>query len=433
MMAAVRVPPSLARGIVLLRRVLTLLLLGVLLTRSSIQTQDPVENVRRYTRSIEFDFLGWTLDALGVKWAQTSLSLAGYLPEPARRAIVQEYVQLLVDEGELEGRLAEILGSPSPPPDANPDAVRRELEAARQTENQIEPIVESILQEQTSIILDQLGLTTAGAPLPPVAFRFSRLPWALIVSPREVIRQDASIQIVPDSTLDDQIALETNVEEALNVSALVVPIGGIGTYPTMIQQTSSLGFVAEVVAHEWTHNTLTLQPLGLAYESSAELRTMNETTASLMGNEVGGRVIALFYPGLAPPAPAPGLRLGSTSQTREPPPFDFRAEMHTTRVTVDELLAEGRVGEAEEYMEGRRQFLWDHGYHLRRLNQAYFAFYGAYADEPGGAAGEDPIGAAVRALWADSASPAEFLRTMARMDEVADLLAELTRRGLTIP
>ena len=432
-MAAVRVPPRLARVTVLLRRVLTLLLLAILVTRSSIPAQDPVENIRRYTRSIEFDFLGWTLDALGVKWAQTSLNQTGYLPEPARGAVVLEYVQLLVNEGELEGRLAEILGSPSPPANANPDGVRRELQAARQTENRIEPIVESILQEQTSIILDQLGLTTAGAPLPPVAFRFSRLPWALIVSPRDVIQQDASIQISPETTLDDQMALESDVETRLNVSALVVRIGGIGTYPTMVQQTPSLDFVAEVVAHEWTHNTLTLQPLGLAYESSAELRTMNETTASLMGKEVGARTIALFYPGLAPPVPSPGLRSGPTSKMPEPPPFDFRAEMHTTRVTVDEWLAEGKVNEAEEYMEERRQFMWDHGYHLRRLNQAYFAFYGAYADEPGGPAGEDPIGAAVRALWADSASPAEFLRTMARMDEVADLQAELKRRGLTIP
>jgi hypothetical protein len=62
-------------------------------------------------------------------------------------------------------------------------------------------------------------------------------------------------------------------------------------------------------------------------------------------------------------------------------------------------------------MEMRRQVFWQHGYRwLRKLNQAYFAFYGAYADEPGGAAGtEDPIGAAVRQLRAQSASLAEFL------------------------
>ena len=81
-----------------------------------------------------------------------------------------------------------------------------------------------------------------------------------------------------------------------------------------------------------------------------------------------------------------------------PPVFDFRAEMHQTRVTADRLLAEGKIDQAETYMELRRRFLWDNGYHIRKLNQAYFAFYGAYADQPGGAAGEDPVGAAVRLL-----------------------------------
>jgi hypothetical protein len=96
--------------------------------------------------------------------------------------------------------------------------------------------------------------------------------------------------------------------------------------------------------------------------------------------------------------------------------------MHATRVKVDALLADGRVEEAEAYMEARRQVFYDQGYRfLRRLNQAYFAFYGAYADEPGGAAGEDPVGEAVRALRASSGSPLEFLRRMAWMDSYADL------------
>ena len=99
--------------------------------------------------------------------------------------------------------------------------------------------------------------------------------------------------------------------------------------------------------------------------------------------------------------------------------------MHQTRVTVDGLLAEGRTAEAEAYMESRRRIFWEHGYLIRRLNQAYFAFYGAYADEPGGAAGEDPVGAAVRELWAQSPSPAAFLRRIAWMNDYADLLDAL--------
>jgi hypothetical protein len=76
-------------------------------------------------------------------------------------------------------------------------------------------------------------------------------------------------------------------------------------------------------------------------------------------------------------------------------------------------------------MEARRQIFWEQGYRIRRLNQAYFAFYGAYADVPGGAAGEDPVGAAVRELWARIGSPVQFLRTMAWMNEFQDLLDAL--------
>ena len=83
--------------------------------------------------------------------------------------------------------------------------------------------------------------------------------------------------------------------------------------------------------------------------------------------------------------------------------------MHETRLRVDDLLAAGRIGEAEVYMEIRRQYMWQNGYAIRKLNQAYFAFYGAYADHPGGAAGKDPVGPAVRALREQSDSLADFL------------------------
>jgi len=135
---------------------------------------------------------------------------------------------------------------------------------------------------------------------------------------------------------------------------------------------------------------------------------MNETTASIAGKEIGRKVLEMFYPELVP-QPEPGTE---PLEPTEPPAFDFRAEMHETRVTVDELLADGEIDEAESYMERRRSFFWEHGYQIRKLNQAYFAFYGAYADEPGGAAGaaEDPVGEAVRALRAQSPSLAAFLK-----------------------
>lgn len=95
--------------------------------------------------------------------------------------------------------------------------------------------------------------------------------------------------------------------------------------------------------------------------------------------------------------------------------------MHTTRVTVDALLSEGKIDEAEAYMIQRQQFFLWNGYLLRKLNQAYFAFYGAYADTPGGAAGEDPAGPAVRALRAQSDSLADFVNRISWMTSFEEL------------
>ncbi|MCK7530788.1 MAG: hypothetical protein MZV63_06940 [Marinilabiliales bacterium] len=152
---------------------------------------------------------------------------------------------------------------------------------------------------------------------------------------------------------------------------------------------------------------------------------MNETTASIVGDEVGYLVLQTYYPEFL--ASQPDLNLLSLNlhfpleRTRRPAPFDFRAEMRETRVTADELLAQGEIEEAETYMEQRRQVFWQNGYLLRKLNQAYFAFHGAYADQPGGAAGEDLAGPAVRALREQSDSLEDFLNTIAWMTSFEQL------------
>jgi hypothetical protein len=163
----------------------------------------------------------------------------------------------------------------------------------------------------------------------------------------------------------------------------------------------------------------------LNYFSSPELRTMNETAAALAGKEVGHAVVERFYPELLPPPPPPEV----PTEPGEPPPppaFDFRDEMRQTRVTVDDLLTRGKIEDAEDYMEVRRQVFWEHGYRIRKLNQAYFAFHGAYADAPGGAAGEDPVGEAVRDLYANSTSLEAFLKRIAWMTSFEELLESLS-------
>ena len=223
--------------------------------------------------------------------------------------------------------------------------------------------------------------------------------------------------------MDQQISLEFKVDSGLNVSSLVVPVGGIGSYPTMVMRNTALDWLSDTIAHEWTHNWLTLRPLGLNYDTSPELRTMNETTASISGHEISVLVLKRYYPELA-------AEYGVQTVSLPPSPavtgFNFNAEMHVTRVRVDELLAQGKITDAEAYMEQRRLFFWQNGYAIRKLNQAYFAFYGAYAETPGGAAGEDPVGPAVRALRAQSGTLAAFLKTISQMDSFQQLQAAVS-------
>jgi hypothetical protein len=399
------------------------LLAIILLGGSTLPPGDEIERIRAFTRAIEFDYVGWTIDAMGIKLGQAALGTEQYLEGNEQRELITEYLDLIRRIQEVEGQLNDIYADPnvSDADEASQD-LRQELDDLINRRRLIEPLAESVVQKQISSVIIDLNLDYGGQPVPPLEYHTTPPPAALIVSPRDEIRQTANISIEPGLSVDEQEALEENVVNSLDVSALVVGIGGVGVYPTMVMQTTDLNWLSEVVAHEWVHNFLTLRPLGINFMTSPELRTMNETTAAIAGKEIGRAVIERYYPELIPPPPAPEPETVSPQpQPESPPQFDFRAEMRETREVTDQLLAEGQIERAETYMELRRRFLWDHGYHIRKLNQAYFAFHGAYADEPGGAAGEDPVGAAVRSLREQNASLADFLNQISWMWSVEQL------------
>jgi hypothetical protein len=396
-----------------LRLALVVFLAMLLLQRSVLEPGNRSERVRAFTRSIEFDYLRWTIDAVGVKLGQAGLGAPAYLSPEEQRQVVLDYLALVEQIFEQESYLNDYYADPTiDDPEAASRLVREELDRLYARRQNLAPLAESILQDQLSATVADLGLSLGGQPVPPLLYHVTPLPKALVVSPRDTIRQVASISIQPDLTIDEIVELEEDVAESLDVSSLVVNIGGIGLYPTMVMQTTSLNWMGEVIAHEWVHNFLTLRPLGANYNTTPELRIINETTASIADQEIRDAFIERYYPELIPPPPPPPSE--DEEAEPEPPAFDFRAEMHETRLTVDEMLADGEIEAAEAYMESRRQLFWEQGYRIRKLNQAYFAFYGAYAAQPGGARGasggeEDNIGEAVRQLRAQSPSLAAFL------------------------
>jgi hypothetical protein len=235
-------------------KIVLLFFLMVAVAGSSLQVRDSLGQIRHFTWSEEFDFLGWTLRAIGEKAGQWGLGSARYLSNEARADSLREYLSVVSSLQSAEGRLADVVGDPAiEDPASVTQEIELELASLRETEAEAQPIAESILQEQISVVISDMGIN--GVPFPPVAFQFTPLPYALIVSPREIIRQDANISLDPEMVFEDRVDLERRVEESLDVSALVVPIGGMGTYPTMVEESTSLAWLSEVVAHEWIHTS----------------------------------------------------------------------------------------------------------------------------------------------------------------------------------
>jgi hypothetical protein len=380
------------------------------------------------TSAWQFDYIGWELGALSAKTQQTLYGTHALMTETARTDLVRAYFADLAQVQQLEAQISDQYGDPAiDDPAAATVELRAERDARRADLKTRQLTIEAILEGQVAAVLVEQGFGTGGQLFPPMAMHFTEVPNLLVISPRDRIALDLSINLYA-MPIDDIVALEDRLRTKYDVSALVVPLGGIALYPAMITETSSIPRAAEVFAHEWLHHALFFYPLGLSYfiggdGLASEARIINETTADLFGKEVGRLVLQRYYPDLVPPLPTTDAPPATTPP--QPPAFDFGAAMNTTRVTVDTLLAAGSIAEAEAYMEDRRQFFWEQGYRYRKLNQAFFAFYGGYqGGAVPGVGGEDPIGPNVQQIRAASATLADFVVTMRDITSRADLAAK---------
>ena len=71
-------------------------------------------------------------------------------------------------------------------------------------------------------------------------------------------------------------------------------------------------------------------------------------------------------------------------------------EFRNLRKQVDELLNKGKIAEAESLMLKTQEFFNANGFNIRKINQAYFAFYGTYTDLP---QSSSPIGPKIKEIW----------------------------------
>lgn len=291
----------------------------------------------------------------------------------------------------------------------------------------LENTVEDIIEGRLTSVLEDEGLTLdpplfndLGIVYPPVDFEFDAPPRVLVTSRRDRIALQDDILLQPGVGAARAEEIEAEAESGGELSALVVPTSGVATYPSVVSNLRDYESLIELVAHEWTHQYLAFYPLGFSYYDSGDLRTLNESVASIAGRELAalyfekfGR-LTLHSGGGAqpPPTPAPG-----------DDGFDFTAEMRALRLEVEDLLAGGRIEEAEALMSVKRDYFEERGVYIRKLNQAYFAFYGFYGDSP---ASVDPIGPKLETVYAAAGSPGAFLHrvrgitTRAELDRLLD-------------
>ena len=161
---------------------------------------------------------------------------------------------------------------------------------------------------------------------------------------------------------------------------------------------------------------------------TAEMQIINETVADIAGDEIGDLAFEHLRAELG--GQIPDAHVGTVAEmvgmrASEAGGFDFNREMRETRLRADELLALGEIDQAESYMERRRQLFVSNGYPIRKLNQAFFAFNGTYAES---STSVSPIGSQLRRLRNLVPDLGEFVKTMAGVESYQDFLDNLDER-----
>ncbi len=422
----VRVRPTVLLGARLRLVVLCLLLLIAVPADGYLGAARTDLVIRQAIRGQGFQLAAWEVQAVGQKLRDAVGRPGAQLSPQEQHDLVVAYFDAIARIGRLEADLGLLYADPATTdPVTAAAALQAELDALRAAQADRRPAVERILEQQVGAALAEAGLATAGHIWPPVRFQFSESPNYLIISPRHRIAVERGVYLDPVLPVNEMERIEADIQQRLDYSALVEGTGGFSSYPTMVLETSSLEWVVDTIAHEWAHTYLAFRPLGWNYYKDGQMRTINETVASIIGGEISRRVSARFYPERVGPAAWPrplSMRPDWLKPDKAPADFEFGAFMRQTRLEVDRLLAAGQVEEAEAYMEARRRVLIARGYAIRKLNQAYFAFHGSYAV---GTAATDPIGGKLRLLRQRAGSLAAFVRLVAGFDDAADLDAAL--------
>ena len=335
-----------------------------------------------------YDLVSWELDNISDKWTHRIWTVFPWTStsEEDRREALDRYEVLEADLRAAKDHLNRVATTEELGQDAI-ESAQGEVDALIAERDSIRPAVEEFLEQIIAEIIRTDEIDLVGSFVwPPVDFRIGDPPKLLVTSLRSEISRIEDVLIDPDISTDDMSIIENELVVDHDISAVILQTGGLASYPNVIP-TTHVKRLVNVASHEWLHAYLTFHPLGMAYFSGGEIRSVNETLADIFGREVGLRVYSEVTgePFVAPTRPETASKIESKDEyvvIEVPDAFSFNRFMGETRKRTDEMLADGLIDGAEGYMESRRVELLDHGYLIRKINQAYFAFHGTYAESP---------------------------------------------------
>jgi len=383
-----------------------------------VQARDFDSNLNSIVEPYRFSIARWEIATL-LKDIEKARSSEGTTVEDGPEK-VNEYFALAERIGTIKWEISAINAGKK---QGDLHALESEAGSLEEQRAALEEIVRGVLTSQLREALVQQGIfnpfdnmVKGEAIFPPLNFKLEKPPTLLVVSPRDRIENIRDILLKKYINPETKEEIEAEVD-ALDVSSLVVELGGLSAvYPALVTNEAGARFTLNAIAEEWVHQYLVFKPLGFLYLLDSigvvrnyEIATLNETLASMVGEEIGSAVYEKYYS-------INGN--GDNENQRDESGFDFNREMREIRKTVDSYLAQGGIEQAEEFMELKRQYLAHNGYYIRKLNQAYFAFHGTYADDP---TSISPIGVEMAELRKQSASLKEFLETAAAMTSREDL------------
>lgn len=393
-------------------------LLICLLLSSCAPVSDFDNDLKSIVRPYLFSFARWELKALLDEVSQLLDDRDG---QSANTSDLIEHYFFSVKQ--IKTLRAEINKASTGNGEDNPASLEAELSSLQARTADLAATLERIIEQQIRDTLTELGIFNPAdkylrlrISFPPVNFKLEKPPYLLVISPRDRIESIREITLQTGIDRKEIADIEARVDR-LDVSSLVVSLGGLGaTYPTLVTNEASIQFIIDAAIEEWLHQYLSFRPLGFLYlldlsglSPNYEIATINETVASMVSKEIGSIIYQRFYGGYN----------GSTDQPAAATEFDFDAEMRDIRKMVDRYLERGEIEQAEQFMAEKRQYLATRGRYIRKLNQAYFAFHGTYADHPSSVS---PIGLELKKLREQSSSLREFLNLVTDIASRQDLI-----------